>query len=66
MRLLSALPVLSLLLGALASPLNSAPNTLGVRNLDASNLPSEVCYPVTVGGLIPGIDNQYCGSTVLS
>ena len=50
MRPFRALPILSLLLGALANPLDlrdTAP-----RGLEARQLGANVCYPLSTGGLI--------------
>ena len=50
MRLFLALPVLSLLLGALANPLDLREPT--PHGLDARQAVSDVCYPVSTGGVL--------------
>ena len=62
MHIFRVLPVLTLLLGARASPVDSsdpAPYRLDVR---ADNI-TQVCFPGSAAGVAPGVDSQTSGST---
>ena len=64
MHIFRVLPVLSLLLGARASPVDSGDEVS--RRLHARAAPSDVCLPVSPAGVAAGVDSQTCGSTFSS
>ena len=59
MHIFLVLPVLTLLLGARASPVDSSDQALDVR---ADNI-TQVCFPESADGVAPGVDSQTSGST---
>ena len=61
MHIFRVLPVLTLLLGARASPVESSDEAS--NRLDVRADISQICYPASLGGVIPGVDSQTCGST---
>ena len=61
MRIFRVLPVLGPFLGARASPVDSSDDAS--HRLDVRATISQICLPASVGGVIPGVDSQTCGST---
>ena len=63
MYIIRVLPVLSLLLGARASPFDSSKEASHRLDVRAT---SQICFPFSTVGVIPGIDSQTGGSTFSS
>ena len=61
MHIFRVLPILSLLLGAHASPVDSSDEAS--HRVDVRATVSQVCYPTSIGGVASGVDTQTGGST---
>ena len=64
MHISRVLPVLSLLLGVRASPVDSSDEAS--HRFHARADPSDVCFPTSLGGVASGVDGQTGGSTFSS